>query len=68
MLLVCFMLACWMDTKPILNFVIDPALLRRLDDFWHEHKFPARAEAVRWLIKAALHKKLAPKAAGKKGE
>jgi hypothetical protein len=58
----------WMGTKPILNFVIDPALLRRLDDFWHDNRFPTRAEAVRWLIQAALNKKLAPKAAGgKKG-
>jgi metal-responsive CopG/Arc/MetJ family transcriptional regulator len=57
-----------MDTKPILNFVIEPALLRRLDDFWHDNRFPTRAEAVRWLIQAGLDKKLTPKAAGKKGE
>ena len=57
-----------MDTKPILNFVIDPDLLSRIDGFWHDNRFPTRAEAVRWLIQAALDKKLAPKAAGKKGE
>jgi hypothetical protein len=56
-----------MDTKPILNFVVDRELLGRIDGFWHDNRFPTRAEAVRWLIEAALDKKLAPKAA-KKGE
>lgn len=47
--------------KPILNFVIDLELRDRVDDFWHEHRFKTRAEAIRWLIRAALDKKLAPK-------
>ena len=50
----------------MLNFFIDKELLDRVDDFWHEHRFATRAEAVRWLIHAALDKKLAPKAATKK--
>jgi metal-responsive CopG/Arc/MetJ family transcriptional regulator len=50
-----------MDTKPILNFVVDRELLDRIDEFWHDNRFPTRAEAVRWLIQAALDKKLAPK-------
>lgn len=49
-----------MDAKPILNFVVDPKLLDQIDTFWHENKFPTRAESVRWLIQAALDKKLAP--------
>jgi metal-responsive CopG/Arc/MetJ family transcriptional regulator len=57
-----------METKPILDFVIDPALLERVDDFWHDNRFPTRAEAVRCLIEAALDKKLVPKTAGKKRE
>ncbi|HLN03637.1 MAG TPA: ribbon-helix-helix domain-containing protein [Bryobacteraceae bacterium] len=48
--------------KPLLNFYIDKELLDRVNEFWHEHRFPARAEAIRWLIQAALDKKLAPKA------
>ncbi len=56
------------STKPLLNFFIDKELLDRVDEFWHEYKFPARAEAVRWLIQSALDKKLTPKTAGKKGE
>jgi metal-responsive CopG/Arc/MetJ family transcriptional regulator len=56
------------STKPILNFYIDEQLLNRIDEFWHGHKYATRAEAVRWLIQAALDKKLVPKAVGKKGE
>ena len=55
--------------KPILNLVVDPALLARLDDFWHENRFASRSEAIRWLIQAALDKKLKPgKPAAPKGE
>jgi metal-responsive CopG/Arc/MetJ family transcriptional regulator len=47
--------------KPLLNFYIDQDLLGRVDAFWHDQRFQSRAEAVRWLIQAALDKKLAPK-------
>ena len=47
--------------KPLLNFYIDKELLDRVDNFWHKHRFQTRAEAVRWLIKASLDAKLAPK-------
>jgi hypothetical protein len=40
--------------KPVVNFVIDPALLRRVDDFWHIHQFPNRATTVKWLLDWAL--------------
>jgi len=46
--------------KPILNLVVDPTLLGRLDDFWHENRFGSRSEAIRWLLHTALDKKLKP--------
>jgi hypothetical protein len=50
-----------MTTKPILNFTIDPALLKRLEDYWHKHKFANRAETVKFLIDAAMKANLTPK-------
>lgn len=52
---------CMASDKPLLNFYIDKELLDRVDNFWHKHRFQTRAEAVRWLIKASLDAKLAPK-------
>lgn len=49
------------SAKPFLSFLIDEELLDRINVFWHKHKFGTRAEAIRWLIKAALEAKLAPK-------
>jgi Arc/MetJ-type ribon-helix-helix transcriptional regulator len=46
--------------KPILNLVIDPMLLEKVDEFWHENRFVSRSEAIRWLIQSALDKKLKP--------
>ncbi|MFO7295996.1 MAG: hypothetical protein C0P72_008230 [Clostridia bacterium] len=40
--------------KPILNFVVDPDLLRRIDDFRFQNRFDTRAAAVKWLIEWAL--------------
>jgi hypothetical protein len=45
--------------KPKLIFVIDEPLLKRIDDFRFEYRFPSRAAAVIWLLKYAL--KQAPK-------
>ena len=47
--------------KPILNFSIDPALLKRLDDYWHKYHFKNRAVAVKFLIDAAMKANLTPK-------
>ena len=47
--------------KPYLNFVIEPALLKRVDDFRFKQHFPTRAAAIKWLLDAALTHKLAPK-------
>lgn len=46
--------------KPILNFAIDPELLRRIDDFRFKHRFDTRAAAVKWLLAWALDQKPAP--------
>lgn len=46
--------------KPIINLVVDEALLGKVDDFWHENRFSSRSGAIRWLIQAALDKKLKP--------
>jgi hypothetical protein len=48
--------------------VCRPTLNQRLDAFRLLNGFSTRVDAVRWLLEAALDKKLAPKAAGKKGE
>ena len=49
-----------MAEKEFLSFNVDPALLKQLDRFWHEHMFPNRAEAIRWLLREALKKGLKP--------
>ncbi len=40
--------------KPYLNFVIDPELLKRLDDFRFQNRFATRAAAIKWLLTWAL--------------
>jgi hypothetical protein len=56
------------DESQMVHMRLDAALIKRLEDFRFGNRFQTRTEAVRWLIEAALDKKLAPKAAGKKGE
>lgn len=46
--------------KPLLNFYVDPELLKRIDDFHHKHKFKNRATAIKWLLDAGLKAKLSP--------
>jgi metal-responsive CopG/Arc/MetJ family transcriptional regulator len=53
--------------KPVVNLALDQALLSRIDTFWHDHRFNARAEAMRFLLEAALDRKLSPKPAKKAG-
>ncbi len=48
------------DDKQMLTFVIERPLLRRIDDFRFEHRFPSRAAAIKWLLEAALEKGLHP--------
>ena len=40
--------------KPILNFTIEVALLKQLDDFRFKHRFASRAAAVKWLLAYAI--------------
>jgi hypothetical protein len=47
--------------KPLLNFVIEPELLKRLDDFRYKQRFPTRAAAIKWLLDWALEQKPAPR-------
>jgi len=42
--------------KPILNFVVDEELLKRIDDYRFENRINSRSEAVRSLIKEGLKK------------
>lgn len=40
--------------KPFLSFVIEPELLKAIDDFRFEHRFPSRSAAVKWLLAWSL--------------
>jgi hypothetical protein len=46
--------------KPLLNFVIEPKLLERVDDFRFKHRFATRAAAIKWLLDWALGQKPVP--------
>jgi len=46
--------------KPFLSFLVEPELLKRLDDFRYKHRFPTRAQAIKWLLDWALKQKPAP--------
>jgi metal-responsive CopG/Arc/MetJ family transcriptional regulator len=47
--------------KQYVNILFEEKLLSRIDDFRFKYRFPSRTEALRWLVKAALEAKLAPK-------
>jgi hypothetical protein len=49
------------EMPKLLNFVIEPELLMRLEDFRFRHRFATRAQAIKWLLNEALDRKLAPK-------
>ena len=40
--------------KPILTFVVDEELLRRINDFRFDNRIEARSEAIRMLIEKGL--------------
>jgi len=51
------MYRCTMTTdKPILNFVVDDDLLKRIEDFRFSNRIASRSEAIRRLIEEALKK------------
>lgn len=43
--------------KPLLNFLIEPDLLKRVDDFRFKQRFESRAAAIKWLLTWALDQK-----------
>lgn len=43
--------------KPFLHFVVDPELLKRLDDFRFKQRFDSRAAALKWLLNWALNQR-----------
>lgn len=43
--------------KPLLNFLIEPELLKRVDDFRFKNRFDSRAAAIKWLLAWALDQK-----------
>jgi hypothetical protein len=50
--------------KPYLNFIVEPDLLKRLDDFRYKNRFPTRAAAIKWLLDWALDQKPKPPTTG----
>lgn len=50
-----------MADKPLLNFLIEPELLKRVDNFRFSNRFESRAAAIKWLLDWALSQKPAPK-------
>lgn len=48
--------------KPNVNFVVDPKLLERIEDFRFEHRFPTRTAAILWLLEWALEQNPQPPA------
>jgi hypothetical protein len=46
--------------KPFLSFVIEPGLLKRIDDYRFKHRFESRAAAIKWLLDWALSQRPAP--------
>lgn len=43
--------------KNFLSFLIEPALLKRVDDFRFKNRFATRAAAIKWLLTWAVDQK-----------
>lgn len=48
--------------KPLTTLLLDEELLKKIEDFRYKNRFPSRAAAMKWLMNAALDKKLRPPA------
>lgn len=48
----------------LLNFIIEPELLQRIDNWRFKYHFQSRAAAVKWLLKFALDQKPKPEDVG----
>jgi metal-responsive CopG/Arc/MetJ family transcriptional regulator len=42
------------SAKPVVNFVIEEELLKKIDDYRFEKRFPSRAAAIKNLIEIGL--------------
>ena len=42
------------STKPLLTFVVELDLLKRIDDYRYAHRFSSRAGAIKHLLEWAL--------------
>src|SRR5580693_7567359 len=40
--------------KPYLNFIVEPELLKLIDDFRFKNQFPTRSAALKWLLNQHL--------------
>lgn len=40
--------------KPLVHFVVDEELLKRVDEYRYKKRFPSRAAAMKWLMEWAL--------------
>jgi len=45
------------NDKPVMNFIIEPELLKRIDDFRFKNRFGSRAASIKWLLDWALSQK-----------
>jgi len=43
--------------KQFLNFLIEPALLKKVDDFRFKNRFATRAATIKWLLEWAVDQK-----------
>lgn len=46
--------------KPLTALVIEPELIKEIDDFRFANRFESRAAAMKWLMQAALKAGLIP--------
>jgi Arc/MetJ-type ribon-helix-helix transcriptional regulator len=58
-----------MDREPTSERIIiplTPSMVEAIKDYWHEHRFDSRSEAIRRLLEYALEKQPPPKATAKR--
>lgn len=48
------------DKKPLVNVLMEPERLARVDDFRYSHRFKSRAAAIKYLIEWALERSPEP--------
>mgnify|MGYP000946336712 CR=1 FL=1 len=48
------------DKKPLINVLMEPELLARVDDFRFSHRFKSRAATMKFLLDWALKKEPTP--------